>query len=85
MYILYTVISGQKAFELLPPDLKELAFRTKVKYAPHPYLWMSKAKAHSTGLGMVSEGKELTPEELPPIEEDAIKIYPMVSDGDVVY
>lgn len=46
---------------------------------------MSKAKAHSTGLGMVSEGKELTPEELPPIEEDAIKIYPMVSDGDVVY
>ncbi|KAI9316283.1 taurine catabolism dioxygenase [Dichotomocladium elegans] len=71
-------ISGQHAFEILPPDLKELAFRTQVKYAPHPYLWMSKAKSNSTGLGMVSEGKELTRDELPPIEEDAIKIYPML-------
>ena len=75
---LSSVISGQHAFEILPPDLKELAFRTKVKYAPHPYLWMSKARSRSTGLGMVSEGKELSEEELPPIEEDAIKIYPML-------
>jgi hypothetical protein len=59
--------------------MKDLAFRTKVKYAAHPYLWISKARARSTGLGMVSEGKELTPEELPPIDENAIKIYPMVS------
>lgn len=58
--------------------MKDLAFRTKVKYAAHPYLWISKARARSTGLGMVSEGKELTPEELPPIDENAIKIYPMV-------
>ncbi|CAO3619796.1 unnamed protein product [Cunninghamella blakesleeana] len=71
-------ISGQKAFEILPQDKKELAFRTKVKYAAHPYLWISKARARSTGLGMVSEGKELTKEELPPIEEEAIKIYPML-------
>jgi chlorite dismutase len=55
-----------------------MAFKTKVKYAPHPYLWMSKAKSRPTGLGMVSEGKELTPEELPEIEEEHIKIYPMV-------
>lgn len=74
----FIVVSGQRMFELLPPDLKELAFRTKVKYAAHPYLWMSKAKARSTGLGMVSEGKELKPEELPPVDEKAIKIYPMV-------
>lgn len=39
---------------------------------------MSKAKARSTGLGMVSEGKELTKEELPEINEGHIKIYPMV-------
>ncbi|SAM08152.1 hypothetical protein [Absidia glauca] len=71
-------ISGQKAFEILPPDMKDLAFRTKVKYAAHPYLWMSKARARSTGLGMVCEGKELSHEELPPIDEDAIKIYPML-------
>ncbi|KAI8391002.1 taurine catabolism dioxygenase [Radiomyces spectabilis] len=71
-------ISGQRAFELLPPDLKDLAFRTKVKYAAHPYLWMSKAKSRSTGLGIVTEGKEMKPEELPPVEEQAIKIYPML-------
>ncbi|ORY96292.1 taurine catabolism dioxygenase [Syncephalastrum racemosum] len=71
-------ISGQKAFEILPPDLKDLAFRTQVKYAPHPYLWMSKARARSTGLGMESEGLELKPEELPEIDEKAIKIYPML-------
>lgn len=49
-----------------------------MKYAAHPYLWMSKAKSRSTGLGMVSEGLELLPEELPEIEEEHIKIYPMV-------
>jgi chlorite dismutase len=63
----------------LPQDLKELAFKTQVKYAAHPYLWMSKAKARPTGLGMESEGKELTPEQLPEINEEHIKIYPMVS------
>ncbi|OBZ90839.1 hypothetical protein A0J61_01120 [Choanephora cucurbitarum] len=71
-------ISGQKAFEILPQELKELAFKTQVKYAPHPYLWMSKAKARSTGLGMVSEGKELSEEELPQINEEDIKTYPML-------
>lgn len=40
---------------------------------------MSKAKARSTGLGMVSEGKELTAEQLPEIEPEHVKIYPMVS------
>ncbi|CEG82602.1 hypothetical protein RMATCC62417_16652 [Rhizopus microsporus] len=71
-------ISGQKAFEILSPEMKELAFKTQVKYAAHPYVWISKAKAHSTGLGMVSEGKELPKEELPPIDEKDIKIYPML-------
>ncbi|KAK4515517.1 uncharacterized protein ATC70_010467 [Mucor velutinosus] len=71
-------VSGQRAFEILPQELKELAFKTQVKYAAHPYLWMSKAKARSTGLGMVSEGKELSKEELPEIEPEHIKIYPML-------
>lgn len=39
---------------------------------------MSKAKSRPTGLGMVSEGKELSKEELPPVEEENVKIYPMV-------
>ncbi|ORX62707.1 Clavaminate synthase-like protein [Hesseltinella vesiculosa] len=78
-------ISGQHAFEILPPDMKELAFRTKVKYAAHPYLWISNARARSNGLGMVSEGKELTKEELPEIEESAIKIYPMLWKNPVTH
>ncbi|KAI8393618.1 uncharacterized protein BYT42DRAFT_591306 [Radiomyces spectabilis] len=71
-------ISGQKAFELLSTEMKDLAFRTQAKYAPHPYLWMSKAKSRSNGLGMVTEGKELSPEELPPIQEEHIKTYPLL-------
>jgi len=72
------VISGAHAFDILSPEMKDLAFRTQVKYAAHPYLWISKARAHSTGLGIVSEGRELPKEELPPINEEAIKIYPML-------
>lgn len=72
------VISGAHAFDILSPEMKDLAFRTQVKYAAHPYLWISKARAHSTGLGIVSEDRELPKEELPPIKEEAIKIYPMV-------
>ncbi|CAO3701340.1 unnamed protein product [Rhizopus stolonifer] len=71
-------ISGQRAFEILSPERKELAFKTQVKYAAHPYLWISKARAHSTGLGMVSEGRELSEDELPEINEEDIMIYPML-------
>ncbi|KAI9257921.1 hypothetical protein BY458DRAFT_518511 [Sporodiniella umbellata] len=74
-------ISGQKAFEILSPEMKELAFKTKAKYAPHPYLWMSKAKARSTGLGIVSEGKELPRDQLPEINEEDIKILCFSSFG----
>jgi hypothetical protein len=40
---------------------------------------MSKAKARPTGLGMESDGKELSEEELPEINEDYLKVYPMVN------
>lgn len=65
-------------FELLPPEYKSLAVRTSVIYAPHPYVWMATAKSTSTGLGMVSEGKEMAREDLPPWEQSQIKEYPMV-------
>jgi hypothetical protein len=72
-------ISGQRAFEILPQELKEMAFKTQVKYAAHPYLWMSKAKSNTVGLGMVSDNLELSKDELPEIEQEHVKIYPMVS------
>lgn len=53
--------------------------RTKVRYAPHPYVWMAPARSKSTGLGIETEGKELALSELPEWEESKIKTFPMVS------
>lgn len=71
-------VSGIAMFEDLSPEEKSLAVRSKVRYAPHPYVWMSKAASNSMGLGLVSEGKELPLDELPPWEESKIKTLPML-------
>ena len=65
-------------FDILPPSLKSFAVRTKVKYAPHPYVWMAPAHAMSTGLGIETEGLELPLSELPPWSADKLKILPVV-------
>ncbi|KAG8693325.1 hypothetical protein FRC09_010586, partial [Ceratobasidium sp. 395] len=70
-------VSGATMFDILPPELKSLAVRSKVKYAPHPYVWMAPAHALSTGLGIESEGLELPLSELPEWEESKIKIFPV--------
>ncbi|KAK0234179.1 taurine catabolism dioxygenase [Armillaria fumosa] len=71
-------VSGKTMFDILPPELKSLAVRSKVKYAPHPYVWMAPAHAMSTGLGIESEGLELPLSELPPWEEAKQKILPIL-------
>jgi alpha-ketoglutarate-dependent taurine dioxygenase len=70
-------VSGISMFEDLPEYLQSLAVRAKVRYAPHPYIWMSSAASNSLGLGLVSEGKELSLDELPAWEESKIKTLPM--------
>ncbi|KAE9407331.1 Clavaminate synthase-like protein [Gymnopus androsaceus JB14] len=55
-------VSDQTMFQLLPSELKSLAVRTKVKYAPHPY----------------SEGLEMAFDELPPWSGEKIKVYPVL-------
>ncbi|SPO07775.1 related to Putative dioxygenase C576.01c [Cephalotrichum gorgonifer] len=70
-------VSGETMYDILSPTDQEFVRTTKVEYAPHPYIWMSGAKSRPDGLGLVSEGKELVPDELPPIEEDKIQILPM--------
>ncbi|KAJ7498492.1 Clavaminate synthase-like protein [Mycena latifolia] len=70
-------VSGKTMFEILPAELKSLAVRSRVKYAPHPYVWMAPAHAMSTGLGIESEGLELRLDELPPWEEAKMKILPL--------
>ncbi|KAJ8521948.1 hypothetical protein ONZ45_g1422 [Pleurotus djamor] len=71
-------VSGRTMFNILPSELKSLAVRTKVKYSPHPYVWMAPAHAMSTGLGIESEGLELPLNELPPWEESKQKIFPIL-------
>ncbi|KAG9222166.1 hypothetical protein CCMSSC00406_0009021 [Pleurotus cornucopiae] len=70
-------VSGRTMFDILPTELKSLAVRSRVKYSPHPYVWMAPAHAMSTGLGIESEGLELPLDELPPWEESRVKIFPL--------
>ncbi|TFK47294.1 Clavaminate synthase-like protein [Heliocybe sulcata] len=70
--------STRHMFTILPPELKSVAVRSRVRYAPHPYVWMAAAKLHSNGVGIVSEGKELSYTQLPPWDESKVKVYPML-------
>ena len=72
-------VSGKTMFDLLPPELKSLAVRSRVKYAPHPYVWMATAHAMPNGLGMETEGLETPLDKMPPWEESKVKVYPLVS------
>ncbi|KAG8219337.1 hypothetical protein J3R82DRAFT_220 [Butyriboletus roseoflavus] len=65
-------------FEILSPELKSLAVRASVRYAPHPYVWMAPSRALPTGLGIETEGLELPMGELPDWEESKIKTFPML-------
>ncbi|KAF5102156.1 hypothetical protein D0Z03_000467 [Geotrichum reessii] len=71
-------LSGAIAFDLLSDEDKEIALGTTVEYAPHPYIFISPAKATSDGLTMVSEGKETPLDQLPEWEESKVKKLPMV-------
>ena len=71
-------VSGKTMFEILPAELKSLAVRSRVKYAPHPYVWMTPAHAKSTGLGIETEGLEEPWDQLPAWDESKIKIFPLV-------
>ncbi|KAK4050130.1 hypothetical protein OIV83_003701 [Microbotryomycetes sp. JL201] len=71
-------VSTRIMFQLLPDELKSLAVRMKVRYAPHPYVFMGSAKAKPTGLGMESDGTELSMSELPDWSEEHVKTYPVL-------
>jgi xanthine dioxygenase len=71
-------VSGARAFRDLTPAQQDFALRTRVRYAPHPYVWITRARAHSTGLGLISEGRELPRSELPPIQEADVMTLPLV-------
>ncbi|KAK4503002.1 hypothetical protein PRZ48_006429 [Zasmidium cellare] len=70
-------VSSYRMYDLLSEEDKHFARTTRVQYAPHPYIWMSGAKSKTDGLGLLSEGLELPYEQLPPIEQEKVKILPM--------
>ncbi|KAH7884907.1 Clavaminate synthase-like protein [Phlebopus sp. FC_14] len=71
-------IRGTTAFDILPKELKSVAVRSKIRYPPHPFLWMNPARAMSNALTMETEGLETPYDKLPPWEEGKIKTLPMV-------
>ncbi|KAG8877908.1 hypothetical protein FRB98_006489 [Tulasnella sp. 332] len=71
-------MSGRTTFELLSQDLKSVAVRARVQYAPHPYVWMATARAMSNGLGLECEDKEMPLDKLPPWDEAKIQTLPML-------
>jgi alpha-ketoglutarate-dependent taurine dioxygenase len=76
-------ISGYAAFDGLSPAQKDFALRTRARYAPHPYVWMRRARARSNGLGLFAEGLELGRNELPPYEEKKVTTLPLVWENPV--
>lgn len=70
-------VSGETMYDMLSEEDKDFVRGTKVEYAAHPYIWMSRAKSRPTGLGLVSEGKEMCESDLPLIDPSAVQILPM--------
>ncbi|KAI8625875.1 hypothetical protein F5Y19DRAFT_488852 [Xylariaceae sp. FL1651] len=70
-------VSGYSMYDALSDEDKAFARGTRVEYAPHPYVWMSRAKSRPDGLGMLSQGLELPADELPPFAEDQVQILPL--------
>ncbi|PSN69840.1 Clavaminate synthase-like protein [Corynespora cassiicola Philippines] len=70
-------VSSERMYDLLSAADKGFVRGTKVRYAAHPYVWMSGARSRPDGLGLFSEGRELEAEQLPPVEEDKVKVLPM--------
>lgn len=69
--------SGYRLYELLSEEEKEFVRTSKVEYAAHPYIWMSKAKSRSNGLGLFSDGLEFPADQVPPVDADKVRVYPM--------
>ncbi|CRG88444.1 Putative dioxygenase C576,01c [Talaromyces islandicus] len=71
-------VSGYQMYDRLSEEDKEFVRTSRIEYAAHPYIWMSKSRALSTGLGLHSENLELDESELPPIDPAKIKVFPML-------
>ncbi|CAG8628256.1 1351_t:CDS:2 [Acaulospora colombiana] len=78
-------VCGATMFDILPPELKSVAVRAKVRYAPHPYVWMAPARSNTLGLGLLTENKELPLSELPEWSEEKVKLWKNPVTGKLHY
>ena len=72
------MVAGSRALELLTPEMREVAHKSKIECAPHCFEWMS--TAHSTCLGhsIETEGLEKPLDQWRLWTKDKICTYPMV-------
>lgn len=70
--------SNVQTYELMTEEERQIADHSWVEYAPHPYQWMGDCKGRPHGLGIETQGKEKTLEELGEYDPKQIKRYPMV-------
>jgi hypothetical protein len=66
-------ISNTQLYGLLSDEEKMMADNSWVEYAPFPYMWVENCKGRPNGLGLETEGKEHTMDELPEIDPKKIK------------
>ena len=71
-------VSGYTAFERLSPEWRAFAESARARYAPHPYIWMKRARSRSNGIGLWSEGRELGRDELPEVEASKQMTLPLL-------
>ena len=77
------MVAGSRALELLTPELRDIAYNSRIEYAPHCFEWIS--TAHSTRLGhtIETEGLEKPLDKLKPWVPEKICTYPMVWENPV--
>lgn len=70
--------SNVQLYDMLSEEEKVCAENSWVEYAPYPYLWIENAKGCNNGLGLETQGREHTMDEMPEWNSDFVKTYPCV-------
>lgn len=65
--------NASQAYQLLTEEQKAIADNSLITYAPHAFSWIAGCKATSDGSSIVSEGKEVPLDNLPPWTDDRMK------------
>ncbi|KAE8832209.1 hypothetical protein PTNB73_08088 [Pyrenophora teres f. teres] len=78
------MIAGSRALELLDEETKNIVMNSRIEYAPHTFVWMSKTHRTRLGHSIETEGLERPLDELPKRAKSKVCIYPMEGAETVV-